>query len=170
MVSSTLQEVLATTGRTMRMIWISLVVSTLFFVVVAFLRTPAHTGGLSAIVQQSLIGLAVCIGAASLLYRRARLSDKAVAAGLFLEEANSAGSNTMLEGLSAAERRVFGAILHILSPLIICLALNEAVALIGIALAMLSGQPKSVLPFAAASVILSALVYPNIERRGEQLW
>src|SRR5262245_50109869 len=119
MISPTLRELLANTGRAMRMIWISLVISALFFVVVAFLRTPARAAGLSVVVQQSFMGLAVCLGAASLLYRRAKLSDEAVAAKLFLAETNSAVPSATLEGLSAAERQVFGAVLHMQSPFII---------------------------------------------------
>ena len=55
-------------------------------------------------------------------------------------------------------------------PTIICLSLNEAMAICGLVVGVVSARPLWCLPFLAVATVLNLLVYPDVERTAEDLW
>jgi hypothetical protein len=170
MFSPELRQLVTATNRSMRMIWFYLTVSILVYVPVAYYVGGRNHGQLSEAAGWALAAGAVALAMASLLYRRVGLSHEALRAGLSKPLPASSMALEKLQSLSEAERRVAAAVTHMQTPLIVCLALNEGIALLGLVLALMSDHPQAVLPFAAAAIALNALIFPNIEREAEQLW
>jgi len=142
----------------------------LIYLPVAYYIAGQRQHQLSEAVGWTLTAAAVGLAVASLLYRRVGLSHEALCAGLLKPIPESPGPLGKLQSFSDGERRLYAAIVHMQTPFIVCLALNEGIALLGLVLAIGSGHPEAVLPFAGAAIALDALVFPNVERAAEQLW
>lgn len=77
-----------------------------------------------------------------------------------LDEAFAAEIDT----LPKHEQRFVKLFADLQTPLVINLALNEIIALIGFVLAVLQRNPSLLLPFAAAGVVLNIWVWPTADR------
>jgi len=77
-----------------------------------------------------------------------------------LDEAFVAG----LDALSKHEQRFVRLFADLQTPLVINLVLNEAIALIGLVLAVLQRNPRLLLPFATAGIVLNIWVWPTADR------
>jgi hypothetical protein len=136
--------------RTMRIVWIAMVVSQLVLFVVAwfaFRRLPANVDALDGLNTPLMIAAIAMLFVAS-GWRRASRSDSRLAR----------------MGQSSAQlpppQRAGAFYAQIFTATIISLAIHEAIVLVGFFAARLSSDPMRMLPFLAVALMLDALVFP----------
>jgi hypothetical protein len=124
---------------------------------------------------------AVAVVVASVIYRRRALSTEHLS-GLLQpvsnpeELARDPRTGKVLEDflrrievLSASERRFLALFVRFQTCLIISLALNQVVALLGFVACYLDRQPVAFLPFAVVATGLNVWVWPSVERLHERV-
>ncbi|MGE0451344.1 MAG: hypothetical protein AB7Q29_17355 [Vicinamibacterales bacterium] len=169
MFSPEFREMLDGVARSMRLIWAGIVTSTTASAAAALVLADGAARDLSDVLGHVLTGGAAAAAIASIAVRRTYLSETADGGRLWPDAAGgrmAAG----VAALSAPERYVMTAILRMQVPFVVCLALNETVALLGMVRAFAGGAGEHVLPFVIVSLALDIFVLPRPERGAERLW
>lgn len=166
MLSPKLRERLAASTRLQWILWLALTTSVVIYAVLPFLADFGRGAPPPAALEPALWAVALAAAAGSVaVHRRThdpqRLRTRALAAA---QEAESSAAALGGEPPSEAQR-VAGAVPALtFTPWIVCMVLNESVAIHGLVGAMLFGTPARVLPFAALALALNALMVPRPER------
>ena len=182
MLSASLQRQVQGYERTMRILWISLTVSVLFFVGVLYVQVgPGGGASWTEAPVLGAAGLAIALLVAALLYRGTAFSASSMEALLEREPnvedmAKDPQSGKVdekrkaeLSELSSRELRVLAALYGLQTPFLVSLVLSEAVALVGFVAAFLARDFAVLIPFAAAALVLNLTSPPRVARWTEQL-
>ena len=173
MISPALRDALQPAERTCRILWLVLTLSMGLYVGVAFV--VAQAGGQGAGIPffaPALGAVAAATACVSIFAPRFLLSDERLRAAMAGEAARPALSlpfappaperARLAEALGPEERRLLAvAELHF-TPFVLQLALNEAIVIYGLVLALLERDFEAILPFAAAGVVLNVLARPRL--------
>jgi len=186
MLSPELTALLAQADRIQRLVWWALSLAILVYAGAGFAAAGAVAGGAGAsgageTLRPVLYAAAVANGILSLvLYRRARAPERLrahltapIAPEVLAQDPRVGGSPASpildrVRRLSDSERRVLALVPRTFMPWVLCMVLNEAVAIFGLVLALLAGNRLDVLPFAAAALALNAAMFPNNAKLAER--
>ena len=69
-----------------------------------------------------------------------------------------------IKALDPLEIKLYGFVKKSMMPLIICLGVNDTIAVFGMAMALITTNREAVIPFAAASLALNAFMFPRLHR------
>ena len=163
---------------TRTLIWISLNVAIVLYVVVACIQfgVPSTTAGaFSHPMAWPLVAIAVAATIAgrmfpTMFYPPQRLRDLLTRDADLRAIARNPQTGALdeerlakLEALSQQEQRLIAVAQASFTPFIVQLAIQEAVALCGLVLAFLSQSAAPVIPFAAAALLLNLMVPPKLD-------
>lgn len=178
MPSETLKRVLKPRVFVMRLLWAMMTFTILVFVGFAYFlnlqgQSPQPAGNS---LKMALYLIAGAIAALSLLLRSRMLSEGHIYDKL-KEEVDPHGLATnretgqidqgrlqTIKGLTPLEMKAVGLSGMYFTALILSLAMNEAVAMFGMLLAILEQRFEPVIPFAAAALALNLLVFPRFNQ------
>jgi len=178
MISSQFKDLIHPNVLVQRVVWIAITGSIIFYFVFVYIfvregRTQAFekSEGLEAVLYAAAAITAIC----SILYRRYSLSDERLTKILNREIdirtlAKSSGTGTSeheklarLEALSDFEKKVLSLMCDLQKSTHINLIINETVAILGLVLAFLSGDPLKIIPFGIVSLLLNIWMFPRPE-------
>ena len=162
----------------MNILWSALTLTILFYVALAYVLNskgqpaqPFETG-----LRTALYLIAAAIGVLSLLLRSRSLSEGHIYDKL-KEEADPQALATnretgeidqerlkSIKSLTPLEMKAVGLSGMYFTTMLISLAMNEAVALFGLLLAVLERRPEPVIPFAAAGLALNLIIFPRFSQ------
>lgn len=170
MASSEFSATLARADRTQKMLWATLTLSIVLYAGVAYLAVPAASDASPAdTLRPALFVVAAGLAATSMLISRRRRTLPAP--GTTASSATGAPDNPLLrvrmENLPPEERRALSHVAAGFTTWILCLVMNEAIAILGLVLAFLAGRPDEVVPFAALAILLNLMMRPDARRRAE---
>ena len=183
MFSIELQAVLKPIRQVQTFLWVALTGSGLIYVVIAFfLVTAGERSPADAPLVVPLLGLAAAISTiGSLHYWRHThanssleklLGDPQVLGSLQEKEAAkipALRSLNVLDDLSTFDQKRCAVAAAMQTPLIINLALNEAVALLGFVLVFVTRELSHIIPFASVALVLNAMMFPRIDNLMERM-
>jgi hypothetical protein len=173
--SPELDALLSRVDRVQKLVWTVLTLSIVLYGAVAFAVAGGREGSeLGATLRPIfyLAGLAAA-GVSWVLHRRARAAamPRSTAPPA---EALAGSREPLMRGnpeilaqfdrLPEREQRALMAAVRTFTPWMLCLVLNEAVAILGLVLALLAGTPGDVIPFTIAALILNAAMRPDSRR------
>ena len=178
MPSETLKRVLRPRVFAMYLIWALMTFTILLFVGLSFFLNargqPAQPFGNN--LKLALYLIAGAVAALSLLLRSRMLSAGHVYDRL-KEEVDPHGLATnretgqidqerlkIIKSLTPLEMKVIGLAGMYFTALLLTLAMNEAVAMIGMMLSILEQRAEAMIPFAAAALALNLLVFPRFHQ------
>jgi hypothetical protein len=173
--SETLKRVLRPRILVMNILWFALTLTILLYVGLAYFLNPE---GQSAQPVENSLRLALYLIAGStavlsLLLRSRSLSEGRIYDKLKEEvdpQALATNSETgeidqerlkIIKSLTPLEMKAAGLSGMYFTTMLISLAMNEAVALFGMLLAVLERRPEPVIPFAVAGLALNLLIFPR---------
>jgi hypothetical protein len=170
--SPELKALLSRIDRVQMLVWTVLTLSIVLYGAVAFAVAGSREGSELGATLRPLFYLAgLCAAGLSwVLHRRAR--SAALPRGTAPASDPPAGSRDALlrgnpevlaqfERLPERERRALTTAVRGFTPWMLCLVLNEAVAILGLVLALLAGTSADVIPFTLAALILNAAMRPD---------
>jgi hypothetical protein len=174
--SKDFEDALRPRRRVMTIIWGALLASVAIYVVVAYMASPEAAGEVPEAMILGVTAAALAAGAASLfvpsrLLPEATLREHMQAESLDLTR-HALNPQTgkvdpaqlaRLQKLSEEEQRLVTATTFYLTPWIVGAALAEAVAIFGLVLAFVTGEPGAALPFAGAAAALLAIKRPRFD-------
>lgn len=168
MASPEFEATLARADRTQKMLWAMLTLSILLYAGVAYLAAPAAPDTSSGdTLRPILFVVAAGLAATSMLVFRRRRTQPAP--GSTASPGADAPDNALLrvqmENLPPEERRALSHVARGFTTWIVCLVLNETIAILGLVLAFLAGGPDDVVPFAALAILLNLMMRPDARRR-----
>ena len=178
MLSLELQAVLKPIRRVQTLLWAALTGAVFLYVFIAFFLVIAgETLGTSdPSLFVSLLGLAAVILAIGSLHywRHTHANDsleKLLRDPLVLqsfhkrmsERISDLESSTVHDDLSSFDRKRCAVAVAMQTPLIINLAFNETVALLGFVLVFVTREFSHIIPFAAVALVLNAMMFPRID-------
>ena len=175
MLSPELEALLSRIDRVQKLVWTVLTLSIVLYGAVAFAVAGSREGSELAASLRPVFYLAAA-GAAGLSWLVRRRSRAAAlprgtaptADALPASQDALLRSNPELmakvERLPERERRALSAAVRGFTPWMLCLVLNEAVAILGLVLALLAGTPADVIPFTLAALLLNAAMRPDNRR------
>jgi hypothetical protein len=180
MLSDTLKELLRPLELVPRVIWAALTLSMLIYVCVVYYM--AQAGQLSSVVNAEVAKglLTVCplvaavLACVSFLVRRLPLSERLVKArlaspielschftnpqtGLVNEQ-----KRAKIESLSQREKKLLQVSTMCFPPTLLSMVVNEAIVILGLLLAILTGAPTAIVPYALIGITLNAVMFPSI--------
>lgn len=178
MVSPVLHDLLRPQLLVLRLLWTALTVSIAIYVAVAWLVVAEGplAGEAPPAVALVLGAVALTTVVLSFLVPRLLLSDERLRA--LVADASpdverlavdprtqqvDPERQRRLAQLSPGERRLLPVAAAAQAPLVVRLALNEAVAIFGFVLALLTGDVAALLPFAAVALVLNVLAWPRLD-------
>ncbi len=178
MPSETLKQVLKPRILVMNILWFALTLTILLYVVLAYVLNltgqPAQPFENS--LRTALYLIAGAIGVLSLLLRSRLLSEGHIYDKLKEEvdpQALATNRETgeidqerlkIIKSLTPLEMKVVGLSGMYFTAMIISLAMNEAVAIFGLLLAILERRPEPVIPFAVAGLALNLIIFPRFSQ------
>ena len=178
MPSETLKQVLMPRILVMNILWFALTLTILLYVALAYVLNskgqPAQPFENS--LRTALYLIAASIGVLSLLLRSRSLSEGHVYDKLKEEvdpQALATNRETgeidqerlkIIKSLTPLEVKVAGLSGMYFTAMLISLAMNEAVALFGLLLAILERRPEPVIPFAVAGLALNLIIFPRFSQ------
>lgn len=130
------------TATTEKLLWAAMTIS--IFVLVYVVHTVPPRGGESTL-GDSLPMMALIQAAISFMIFRFRNSEKAIESAL------------------TKTRNIQKAMGVLLPLLLLSLASNESIAIIGFVLAQATGTPSSMYPYAAGALLLNLIMFPKSE-------
>jgi len=160
-----------------RLIWGVLTIQGFFFTAVVFLNDTLKIGNLDAIssIESTITFFALILAIASYSLRKFFLSDKKIAeiintpihpddlARLTQYHGNFIKIKTKVEALSEYEKSAYNLIHYSFLPHLISWIMNEAILLMGVALAFSIGNPYKIIPFALTHLALNIYMFPDID-------
>ena len=178
MPSETLKQALKPRILVMNILWFALTLTILLYVALAYVlnseRQPEQPFENS--LRTALYLIALSIGVLSLLFRSRSLSEGHVYDKLKEEvdpQALATNRETgvidqerlkIIKSLTPLETKVAGLSGMYFTAMLISLAMNEAVALFGLLLAILERRPEPVIPFAVAGLALNLIIFPRFSQ------
>lgn len=168
MASPEFEAALARADRTQQLLWAMLTLSILLYAGVAYLAVPAAPVASTAdTLRPALLVVAAALAATSMLMFQRRAAPPAP--GSTARSAANAPHDALLrvrmEDLPLEERRALSHVARGFTTWIVCLVMNEAVAILGLVLAFLAGAASEVVPFAALAIVLNLTMRPDARRR-----
>jgi hypothetical protein len=178
-ISDSLARVLRRFVLMQRVMWVYFSVAIVIYGGVLLLVRGAHTGPGRTIETPVMLGIAVAaaiIAVASVLYRRWCSSDAYVDRLLggpidvqrLARQPRTGGADDdfagKIDALAPHERRFVALFVALQMPLLINLAVNELIGLIGFGAAFVAQDVTVFLPFAVAAIALNLFVWPAPER------
>jgi hypothetical protein len=170
--SPELEALLSRIDRVQKLVWTVLTLSIVLYGAVAFALAGSREGSELGATLRPVFYLAAA-GAAGLSWLvRRRSRAAALPRGTApTPEAPPGSRDALLRGnpalmaqverLPERERRALLAAVRSFTPWMLCLVLNEAVAILGLVLALLAGTPADVIPFSIAALLLNAAMRPD---------
>ena len=178
-----LNKILRPRTLTMRILWSAMVMTILFFVLVAYFITGQNQVK-PVPVQDELrmvfYAIAVLAPIAAYFLRRRMLSSERLQPAMRLKvdlRAMATDSETEvtdearlaeLKKLNPLELKAISLSGRYFTAMLLSLALHEVVALCGMMLSMLEQRFEAILPFAAVAIVLDLLIYPRLDKFIEQ--
>lgn len=168
MASPEFEALLAAADRTQKMLWAVLTLAIVLYGVVAYVAVPkAPDPALADTLRPILFVVAAGLAATSLVVFRRRKAQHIP--GSTVSPEAGAQPNALLrartEKLPPAERHALAEMARSFPTWLVCLVLNETIALLGLVLAFLAGGPDEVVPFAALAILLNLMMRPDARRR-----
>lgn len=186
MITTELSESLQPVKRMYQTVWVGLTAAIVLYLLVLVLVSGQDSGAPSAIdpqVRSILTLLAVLLGAGTLLYHRRTQSESYLRRAMSrdmqprdIEEkarkvtpqnksdaVSDVSAASKLALLTPFDRRRFALAADGFLPFVLKLALNEAVALLGFVIALLSRELWSYLPFGTAAIALNVYMRPRLD-------
>jgi F0F1-type ATP synthase membrane subunit c/vacuolar-type H+-ATPase subunit K len=175
--STALNEVLRPARFTQGILWVALTMSIVIYVGVAWMVASqrAESRPLDPTLELGVTLVAFLLAGASVVMPRWLLSDDRIREFLGKEwsPAEFLGNRRPIAGMDAVvaklrllpehERKLAGVPALFFTPFILRMVLNEAVAILGLVLAFLSGRFEPVLPFAITAIVLNLLAFPRLD-------
>lgn len=182
MLSSGFKELIAPQAKVLNLIWLAFLFATLVYVAIAFLMAgpgdagetvsvpPAETGTMP--LNGMGLALMVVLGIGATYYQKTALGTatlkKKIPAepvwppvGSPMTTGRPGEPNSTFDALPDSEKRLAGLWPHYQTTLIVVWAMLEAMALVGLVLAIVQGEFLVVIPFAAAAGIMLFLKRPR---------
>ena len=176
MISAQLKELIRPVVLAQKIIWFAITLSIIFYTgfVYIFFGTTSRAsssgwGGTEILIY--IISVAAVAG--SIYYRRNYMSEDNInkftsrnhsAAELAIDPRTKKPDPeklSLLESLNPAELGVYVLMIEFQKYILINLALNEIVIVLGLALALLSDDPSTIIPFTVISLLLDIWIYPK---------
>lgn len=187
MLSPELQKLLKPILVVQKILWAALTLSIFAHVAAAFFVLSGSTGGgpaRSPAVAPLFYTLAMGAALFSVLYRRRAFSEERLRARLREEHTfglRHSGDVTSprlaarlqaVEDLPPADRRLLFLAGSLTVPIIVCLVINEAIAILGLVLAFTSVSATAAVPFGAVALVLNFMMFPRTAEilTGAQGW
>ena len=151
-------------------VWFAFTFSIVIYAIAAFIITanpPKEPIALADVIVYAALAFAVLLTIAGYVAYSYLFSDSRLSA--FLEREPS----THNEELDPFEQRLMGLYTRAFTPLLLRWALNEAAAIVGLVLAIVSCEPTIIIPFAVVAVVANVLAFPSFGRlfeRAERLY
>ena len=178
-----LNKVLRPRTLTLRILWAAMVMTILFFVLVAYFITGQNQTE-PVPVQDELrmvfYAIAVIAPIAAYFLRRRMLSSERLQPVMRLKvdlRAMATDSETgvtdearlaEMKKLNPLELKALSLSGRYFTAMLLSLALHEVVALCGMMLSMLEQRFEAILPFAAVAIVLDLMIYPRLDKFIEQ--
>ncbi len=179
--STNFQSLSAQAMQLQRVIWFALNGSILLYLVIPFIVPPM--GETSSWQSMELlfylfgfVAAASCFALRQYFFSkdsiRSRLATPVTAESLAATQARP-GEDTsekleQLKELDDYELRLLSLLRWSLMPNIICWALIESIAVLGLVFSLLSGQASNVVPFVVIALLLNLQCFPRLDRLSEQ--
>jgi hypothetical protein len=175
--SQTFRELSAQKLRILKVIWAGLTGSILVYSAVIYAIPGIGSASLGGGQSLSIVfvALAVGSGSASVFLRALLLSENRVrkqleqpidAQQLSTDKQTGQLNEAKLrkiESLGEFEQKLLLLLNWYFVPNIICWGLNESIAVFGLVLVLLEGNPSSVIPFAGAALLLNFSMFPKFD-------
>ena len=176
MLSSQLRQLIRSLVVIQQVIWVVITGSIVFYCGTIYVLVENHGSrsvSTSAALKTGLYAVAFLVALASFYIRQRFLSDESLRrllnADIDLEElAKDMRTKTTdsekfarLQSLSDFEQRIFSLMYYLQKITFVNLFMNEIVVILGFVLAFLSGDPGTIIPFGAVSLVLSLWMYPR---------
>jgi hypothetical protein len=177
MISHRLKELIRPVVFVEYFIWFTVTGSIIFYFVFVYIYVGygrARHLGSSDCLEAVLYAAAAIITVSSILYRRYTLADerlmKILSGRIDIHKLgktqmlgkNRRGNSSDIESLSELEKKVLSLTCDIQKNTYINLIINEAVAILGLVLAFLSGDPYRMIPFGIVSLLLNVWMFPRL--------
>jgi len=195
MISAEFEEAIKPIKRLYHLLWFSLTTAIVLYLMVLIIRSDSAAllpSAIDPLVRVILTVVAVLVGIGSLLYHRYThsesylrrmmsrdiqlhdIEEKARKLTAQAKSNSSTGSSAKasLAMLTAFDRQRYALAADGFVPFVLNLALNEAVALLGFVLAILSRDIWPYLPFAVAAMALNIYMLPRLDNLMErcEIW
>ena len=176
MISTELKELIHPVVLVQKIIWYAITTSVIFYTVFVYIffgtaSSAPSSGGGSTEMLIYIISIAAVAG--SVYYRRYYMTEANI--NKFVSKNHSTdelsrdprtkkpdpAKLSQLESLIPAELGIYALMMEFQKYLLINLALNEIVIVLGLALALLSDDPSTIIPFAVVSLVLDIWIYPK---------
>jgi hypothetical protein len=164
------EALLTQAERTQKVLWAAMILAIGVYGVVAWVAVPVGASpGTADTLRPIFWILAAALAAGSLLLHR-RFRPRNAPGSTVASDADEP-SNPLLrartEHLAPRERAALAAVARGFGPWIVSLALNEAIAILGLVLSFLAGGPNEMLPLAGLAIALNLSMRPDARRRAE---
>ncbi len=168
MISPQLEKLLAQAQRIQLIVWGALTGSIVLYALVPWVLPADPNPDLAGTLGPVFMGLGAALAAASLVFRQR--ASRATGRGL---QDQALGRSPLVAGtrmadLAPEERRALESVAAAFTPWILALVLSEAVAILGLILAILGGSPEAGLPFAGVALLLNLATRPDAVRRARE--
>jgi hypothetical protein len=157
--SPELRAVLRSQQQVLTILWAALIASAAIYVVVSFLVAPAEVPEAPQELVIVLGIVAVAVAIASMVMPRKLLPDNAVRGRMQAKRPAAVGAH---KRLSEREQRLASVAGLYMAPWLVGMVLAEAVAIFGLVLVFITGDPNMVIPFAVVGAALMLLKRPNV--------
>ena len=137
-------------ARSQRLMWAALTAALGIWALLPFQLEAVAARATPALLGPLLAAAAATAGLASLLLHRRTHAPERLRARIPTGTAGAARECAVVQGLQG-----------LVAPWVACLALNESIAIFGLVLALLRGEPAHGLPFAAAALGLNLAMFPR---------
>ena len=177
--SESLNNILRPRTLTLRILWSAMVMTILFFVLVAYFITSqnqAEPVPVQSELRMVFYAIAVIAPVAAYFLRRRMLSSERLQPAMRLNvdlRSMATDSETgvtdearlaELKKLNPLELKALTLSGRYFTAMLLSLALHEVVALCGMMLSMLEQRFEAILPFAAAAIVLDLMIYPRLDK------
>ena len=155
MPSAKFRSVIAPRARTLNIIWFAFLLAPFFYTVVGWVvtRTPRADGGTNAplgLLQALFVVVGVTAAVVSYVYPRRALADDRITS--LLRGPFAAPPPPGAGGLEPLEQRLVLLFPHYQNTVIVSLALRESLAVLGLVLAIMSGDFTLMVPWSVLAV------------------
>ncbi|MBC8552534.1 MAG: hypothetical protein H8D23_23135 [Candidatus Brocadiales bacterium] len=176
MISDNLNETLNKVASTPKILWITLTCSQLMYIAVAYIRDMKLQGEKPEVNHEFdfiFYAITFIVATASILYWKYAFSDNHLMKLLnkklnFQKTATNTKTGKIgkdllkkLKSLNYNEQKAYVAVVSLLKPLIVCLALNQTIVILGLILSDRLFSPSLILPFVTIALTLNFLVFPQ---------
>lgn len=178
MPSETLKQILKPRILVMNILWTAMTLSILLYVGLAYFLYPQGQVAqpVASSLRSAVFLIAGSVAVLSLMLRKSFLSPGRIYDVLKQEvDPQELATNretgqieqerlTKINALTPLEMKAIGLSGMYFTTLLLSLAMNETVALLGLMLAILEQRPEPVIPFAAAALALNLIIFPRFNQ------